>query len=67
MIFDLRMVSQVESLSLDLQRLCGIGHTEDTSLSILPISMHCSTDAKKDSPEEDLKEMPVCIKNKLES
>jgi len=49
---------QVEGLSLELQRLCGIGHTEDTSLSILPISMHCSTDAKKDSSEEDSNETP---------
>ena len=45
---------------MELQRLCGIGHTEDTSLSILPISMHCSTDAKKDELEEDSREMPVC-------
>ena len=48
---------------MELQRLCGIGHTEDTSLSILPISMHCSTDAKKDAPEEDAKETPVCTKS----
>ena len=47
---------------MELQRLCGIGHTEDTSLSILPISMHCSTDAKKDELEEDSKEIPVCTK-----
>ena len=47
---------------MELQRICGIGHTEDTSLSILPISMHCSTDAKKDSSEEDSNETPVSTK-----
>ena len=60
MVDDLQSL-QVESLSLELQRVCGIGHTGDTSLSILPISMHCSTDAKKDAPEDgDAKEMTVC-------
>ena len=31
----------MEGLSLQLQSL-GVGHTEESSVSILPISLHCS-------------------------
>ena len=37
--------SQVEGLSLQLQSL-GVGHTEESSVSILPISLHCSMAGK---------------------
>jgi hypothetical protein len=50
---------QVEGLALELQRECGVGHTEESSLSILPISMHCSTTAEKEGQESDAEAIEV--------
>ena len=44
---------EVEELSLALQRECGVGHEEGTSLSILPINMHCSKTAPREDKHQD--------------
>ena len=47
---------EVEELSLALQRECGVGHEEGTSLSILPINMHCSKTAPREDEVQDVVE-----------